>query len=81
MLHEVADFEEQAMAEQHTQYDVLVPLGLAQDSLPQASGLPSFSIIGKDYLSQNFGVHTEHSPHKPAVSEPPAEIGDGSWTV
>ena len=68
------DFEEQSMAEQHTQYDVLVLLGLAQDLLPQTSGLPSFSIIGKDYLSQNFRVHAEHLPRKPAVSEPPAEF-------
>ena len=80
VLHEVVDvpnltdFEEQAMAKQHTQYDVLVLLGLAQDLLPQTSDLPSFSIIGKDHLSQNFRVHAEHLPHKPAVSEPPAEF-------
>ena len=45
MLHEVVDvpnltdFEEQAMAEQHTQYDMLFLLGLAQNLLPQTSGL------------------------------------------
>ena len=69
------------MTEQHTQYDVLVLLGLAQDLLPQTSGLPSFSIIGKDYLSQNFRVHAEHY----RVSQPSASrlqsLRDGSWTV
>ena len=73
VLHEVvdvpnqSDFEEQAMAEQHTLYDVLVLLGRAQDLLPQTSGLPSFRIIG-----QNFRVHAEHLPREPAISKPPA---------
>ena len=54
--HNQSDFEEQAMAEQQTQYDVPVLLGLAQDLLPQTSGLPSFSIIGKGPPEPEFPV-------------------------
>ena len=73
--------KEQAVAEQHTQYDVVVLLEFAQDLPPQTSGLPSFSIVGKDYLRQNFRVHAEQLSRKPAVSEPPAEFARPGWCL